>query len=73
MQSEGLGKAHETDGGALQPLNVCVCDDILGLGHRSRPKKLWKLDDPVSQVPFFAHSGFEKQTSSVGPHAVVLW
>lgn len=73
MQSEGFGKAHGADGGALQPLNVCVCVTISLVWVRSRPKKLWKLDDPVSQVSFFAHSGFEKQTSSVGSHAVVLW
>lgn len=52
---------------------LCVCVTISLVWVRPRPKKLWKLDDPVSQVSFFAHSGFEKQTSSVGSHAVVLW
>lgn len=48
------------------PATVCVCacvcvrDTISLAWVRSRPKKLWKLDDLVSQVSFFAHSGFEK-------------
>lgn len=51
MQDEGLGRAHEADGGAL-PATVRLCDDILLAWIRSRPNKLWKLDFLVSQLSF---------------------
>lgn len=44
---------------------VCVTIPVVWI--RFRPNKLWKLDYLVSQLSLFAHSGFKKQASSVGP------
>lgn len=70
MQSEGLGMAHGADGGALQP--PCVCVTVFLAWIRSRPNELWRFDDLVSQLSFFAHSGVrEAGQASAGPHTVV--